>query len=118
MYKKVKLNTFHNLTKFLHRTSRDKDKIGLRKMKMKLQITTGILICVLFEVLLVQFTSCSPMPDISERQQNMYHQNAEKKEKCPSALKHCQCVERNNRGRKLDITCNEVNTQKLKVNFR
>ena len=106
MSKKVKVNIFHNLTKCLHRTGRDKDKIGLRAMKMKLHIITGVLICVLLEVSLVQFTSCSPVPDISERQQNMYHNPLEKKERCPQDLIACTCVERNNRGRKLDITCN------------
>ena len=116
MSKKVKVNTFYNLTRCLHRTTRDKDKIGFRKMKMKLQIATGVLLCVLFEVSLVQFSTCSPVPDISDvRQKSVYHNIAEKKERCPPGLRKCQCVERNNRGRKLDITCNKVNTHDLKV---
>ena len=115
MSKKVKFNTFYNLTKCLPRTSRDKDKIGLRKMKMKLQIVTGVLICVLFEVLLVQISSCSPVPDIDERQKSVYHNVGLKTEKCPTGFVKCSCVERNNRRRKLDITCNGVNTNELRV---
>jgi len=114
MSKKVKVNSFHNLTRCVHRTSRDKDKIGFQKMKMKLQIAAGVLIFVLFELSLVQFSTCSPVPDISERQKSVYHNIAEKKEKCPQGLHKCTCVERNNRGRKLDITCNGVDTHELK----
>ena len=117
MSKKVKVNSFHNLTRCVHRTSRDKDKIGFRKMKMKLQIAAGVLIFVLFELSLVQFSTCSPVPDISERQKSVYHNIAEKKEKCPQGLHKCTCVERNNRGRKLDITCNGVDTHELKVSL-
>ena len=117
MSKKVKVNSFHNLTRCVHRTSRDKDKIGFQKMKMKLQIAAGVLIFVLFELSLVQFSTCSPVPDISERQKSVYHNIAEKKEKCPQGLHKCTCVERNNRGRKLDITCNGVDTHELKVSL-
>ena len=51
------------------------------------------------------------------RQQGVYQHQGEPKEKCPE-LTYCDCVERNNKQRKLDITCNGVTSAQLKVHSK
>ena len=116
MCTKVKGNHFHNLTKCLHMTFRYKEKIGLQKMTMKLQVTS-LLICVLLELMTVRLASCSPVPENTNiRQKNFYKTNLEKEEKCPY-LQHCTCIVRKNVKQTLDITCNGVNSAQLKVSI-
>ena len=114
MSKKVKGNHFYRLTNCLHMTFQNKERIGLHKMKMKLQVAT-LLICVLLEVMIVRLASSSPVPDTANRQKNFYqHGNEKPEQKCPR-LQYCTCIERNNKERTLDVTCNGVNSAKLRV---
>ena len=94
-------------------TIRYKEKISLQKMKMRLQVTS-LLICVLLEPMTVRLASCSPVPD--NRHKGVYT-SAEIKEKCPPSLQYCECIERNNEKKTLDITCNGVTTAHLKVSI-
>jgi hypothetical protein len=81
---------------------------------MKLQVTS-LIICVLLELMTVRLASCSPVPDNTNRLKSVYKNTVQKLEKCPRDLLHCTCIERNNVRRTLDVTCNGVNTDQLKV---
>ena len=110
----AKGNPLYNLIKLLPMEFRDKQKISLKGIKMNLQIIILVL-CVWFEISLVQFASCSPVPE-SVRQKSVFKNEVQAVDKCPE-LTFCTCKERDNKGRKLDITCNGVNSNNLKVSF-
>ena len=83
----------------------------LQRKKMHLLPLVFSTIIFLSHFSLLPYVSCSPMPG---RQQGVYQHQGEPKEKCPE-LTYCDCVERNNKQRKLDITCNGVTSAQLKV---
>ena len=101
-------------TKCLKMSFKHRKLMPLQRKKMHLLPLVFSTIIFLSHFSLLPYVSCSPMPG---RQQGVYQHQGEPKEKCPE-LTYCDCVERNNKQRKLDITCNGVTSAQLKVNSR
>ena len=113
MYNISRGNPFYSLAKCMQITFQEKERIRRQKMKMKLQVIF-LLTCVLFELMLVHMATSSPVPQ-RNRPTSMHGKGKASQvvEKCPT-LTYCTCKERTV---DLDITCNGINTQNLKVTF-